>query len=228
MAFSADAYRDHLQALLPQGAAWSRDPAAALTRLLHAIADGMAAFDGRADALLDEADPRSAAELLPDWERVCGLPGPCAGPAPTLAERRAAVVSKLTSRGGQSIAFFVALAASLGYTVTITEFRPATCNSACTAAINPHPWHYAWRVDAPAETVRVLTCNSGCDEAIRHWGNEVLECSVRAAAPAHTHVLFGYGSGDDWGELVDPPLAGEDWGAVTATAAETEDWGELT
>lgn len=188
------AYTEQLQALMPTGPAWPRDPDAGLTKLLGVIGSELAAVDGRARQVIEEADPRKALEMLGDWERVAGLPDPCAGLDQTLAGRRERLVQKLTTRGGQSRAYFIQLAAALGYAVTITEFRPFTCNSYCDDGLDPDPWRFVWRVNAPAITIRDMTCNSGCDEPIRAWGNEVLECAITRHKPAHTNVIFGYGS----------------------------------
>jgi len=102
--------------LLPRGAAWPRAIGSVLTRTLRGLAEHLGRFDGRADDLLRrEADPRFTAEMLTDWERVAGLPDPCFPATLTLAERRAALVARLTARGGQSKAYFLSLAKTLGY-----------------------------------------------------------------------------------------------------------------
>lgn len=187
------AYTDQLQSLLPRGAAWSREPAAQLTKLVGVIASELAIVDGRAQNLIEEADPRKTLELLPDWERVLGLPDPCAGDVQTLEGRRERVVQKYTMRGGQSRAYLISLADALGYTITIDEFEPATCQSACNTALYTGDWRFVYRVNAPAVTIRTANCNSGCDEPLRSWGNEVLECNIRQHTHSHLHVLFGYG-----------------------------------
>jgi uncharacterized protein YmfQ (DUF2313 family) len=78
MALNAKAYLQQLQALLPRGLAWPRAVDAHLTKLLSAFSLEFARVDQRVDDLLDEADPRSTLELLPEWERMAGLPDPCA------------------------------------------------------------------------------------------------------------------------------------------------------
>jgi uncharacterized protein YmfQ (DUF2313 family) len=221
------AYLEQLQALLPPGAAWPRDPDAVLTRILDSTAAEMARIDGRAADLALEADPRTTIELLADWERVLGLPDPCSGLAPDLAGRRAQVTARLTALGGQSVAFFIALGAALGYTVSIEEFRPFTCDSQVDDSIDPHPWPFAWRVQAPRTTVRVMSCASACDEPIRSWGNQPLECLFQRLAPAHTKVLFAYGAADDWGRFIDPSTIGENWGRFTDPIGAVEDWGRF-
>ncbi len=198
MGLTATDYLAQLQALLPQGPAWPRDAEAELTRLLTAWADELARVDGRAADLVEEADPRTTAELLADWERVAGLPDACvealAG-TQTTAQRRAALVAKLTTIGGQSAAYYIALAASLGYAITVTEFAPFQAgHSAAGDPITNDEWVYVWQVNAPEESIVVFAAGRSCaGEPLRGWGNELLECVITRLKPAHTHVLFSYG-----------------------------------
>lgn len=192
---SAAEYRDELRALLPTGEAWPEAADSVLANLLFAWAEEHARIDGRALDLLEEADPRSTAELISDWERMCGLPDPCTGPQPTLQGRRDAVVQKLTSRGGQSRAFFIAVAAALGFSITIEEYDLFTVGHTVGMPLRGDPWRFAWLVRAPAETIREFRVGqSTAGEPLRSWGNVVLECAITRLKPAHTHVLFAYGS----------------------------------
>ncbi|WP_035725776.1 YmfQ family protein [Fodinicurvata fenggangensis] len=184
-----DYYRQLLQ-LRPPGPAWpAEDP------LLEAIAEGLATVHARTADLMDEADPRATLEMLPAWERNAGLPDDCTGPAEGLVARRERLVQQLTEQAGQSRAFFIELAETLGYPdATITEFRPFNCQSDCDDSLDPDPWRHAWRLNLQqSENIHDFTATSGCDEALRVWGNEVLECIVRRLKPAHTNVLFAYG-----------------------------------
>ncbi|MCM0018494.1 MAG: DUF2313 domain-containing protein [Tagaea sp.] len=187
-------YRDQLVVLLPPGPAWTVEPGSTRHRALEALAAEFARIDARMGDLLEESDPRTTLELLPEWERVAGLPDPCAGQATTIAERRARLVRALTARGGQSRAYFIGVAAALGFAVTIEEFFPFVCVSDCDDSLNPDPWRFVWRVRAPETTVWPFTVGSGCDEPLASWGNAVLECVIWCLAPAHTQVLFAYGS----------------------------------
>jgi uncharacterized protein YmfQ (DUF2313 family) len=82
----------------------------------------------------------------------------------------------------------------LGYQITITEHRQFTCESPCTDALDPPPWHHVWDVNAPAVTITTMDCHAGgCDEPLRTWGNQALECALRRYAPAHSLVRFVYG-----------------------------------
>lgn len=188
-------YLRQLQALLPPGPAWSRDDAAPLTHLLGALALELERVDGRAWQILEEADPRTVAELFGDWERVAGLPDSCAvafGGTQTVAQRRAALVGKLTTLGGQSPAYYVGLAAALGYAITVTEFHAHTVADDVDYPIYGDAWNFAWQVNAALNTVTEITVESTVDDPLAAWGNALLECVINRLKPAHTAVLFSY------------------------------------
>lgn len=192
MALSTEDYLQQLQALLPQGPAWSREQDTVLTKLLTAFAEEFARVDLRIDNLLNEADPRTTNELLTDWERVAGLPDLCTGIPATIALRRELLVSKLTNVGGQSRQFFIDLAAKLGYTITITEFKRFRVNSRVNDPLNDADWTYVWRVNSAQNTVRKFTVAGRVNEPLASWGNTALECVITRLKPAHTHVQFAY------------------------------------
>lgn len=195
MELKADDYLRQLQALLPQGPAWPRDDDATITRLLHGLAEELARVDGRARQLLEEADPRTTAELFTDWERVAGLPDACAvafGGEQTTAQRRAALVGRLTTVGGQTPAYFIGLAAALGYAITITEFSEHTVDDDVDHPLYDMAWSFAWQVNAALNTVTELTVDDTVDDPLASWGNALLECVLRRVAPAHTIPIFSY------------------------------------
>lgn len=189
-------YLRQMQALLPPGPAWPKDDDALLTRMLGALAAELARVDGRVRQLVDEDDPRMAAELLLDWERVSGLPDTCvalSGQTQSIAQRRAALVARLTMLGGQSKAYFIALAASLGYTITITEYRPFRAGQSRSGDPVATNWQFAWQVNAPLHTVVPFRAGNGVSgDPINSWGNKLLECVISRFKPAHTTVVFAY------------------------------------
>jgi uncharacterized protein YmfQ (DUF2313 family) len=193
MATDAAIYSQALRLLLPQGAAWETR-GTPLGDLLDGLALELARVDARADVLLREADPGQASELLADWERVLGLPDPCLTTAQTTPERKAAARTRYTLVGGQSAQFFVDLAASIGYTVTVEDFPTEAAAIAAGITYTGDGWAYSWRVNVAAGTVvrdfRVGTGAAG--DALRSWGVEELECVIKRYAPAHTIVFFAY------------------------------------
>ena len=194
---TVDDYARLIGDLLPRGWAWPRD-GGVLADVMEAMAVELWRHHRRAeDLLFRESVPPSAAELLGAWERVLGLPDACFGASDILAERRDRVAARLIEVGDQSRAYFAVIAASIGYAITITEFRPfrAGVSRAGDAAYGAN-WLLAWRINAPAVTVRTFRAGGGAaGEPLRSWGNELLECVIRRIAAAHTTVFFGYGEG---------------------------------
>lgn len=100
-------YARMLMALLPPGRLWrmaSSFPAA----LFLACSDELWRVHERAADLLNEADPRTASELLPEYERELDMDA-----ASTLAERRARIVSRRIARQRYRPADFQAVLAPL-------------------------------------------------------------------------------------------------------------------
>jgi uncharacterized protein YmfQ (DUF2313 family) len=123
----------------------------------------------------------------------CGLPDSCTGPAVGVEARRRAVVARLTGRGGQSRAYYIGVAAALGFVIEIEEFEPHTVEHSCEHPVYDEGWRFAWRVNATTVPIGELTAEGDCETPLRWWGNELLECAIRARMPAQTTVLFGYG-----------------------------------
>jgi uncharacterized protein YmfQ (DUF2313 family) len=123
---------DYTQAfltLLPQGQAWPKhSPESVLVQICVGLCDYWGFVDGRAADLLErESDPRQTIELLLDWERNWGLPDPCYAEPQTIGQRQVALVMRMTMEGAQSREFFIEIAAMIGYTITITEYRVFVC-----------------------------------------------------------------------------------------------------
>lgn len=179
--YGAESYARQLQQLLPRGAAWLAERGSVLARSLLAIGDELARIDSRANELVRESDPRSAVETLPDWERMLGLPDETSGELAAPVEgRQAMVTQRYVSRGGQSRAFFIAMAGALGFEgATVEEHLGAglrvgfRAGDRCTGDAWPHVW--------------TLHLPSGPADL-----RPVLESVVRRSAPAHTTVLFSY------------------------------------
>ena len=188
------AYLDQLKALLPPGKAWTRAPGSGMERLLLAPADAMAAVDDRAQDLLDEADPRTADEMFGDWERIAGLPDPCAGPDQSLDSRRAQLLAKLTQVGNETPARLIAAADAVGFGVTIEERAPIGCEDDCEGAVDDEICVFTFIVHADATTIDVMSCEGSCEDALETYGDDVLECVINGLKPAHTFAVFAYGA----------------------------------
>lgn len=182
-----------LQACMPRGRVWPKDVDAVQTQTLAGCATPFATHSARANNLLVDAFPASPEELLPEWEQTLGLPDPCAGEAPTIQLRKAQVLARFTAVGGQSAAYFISLAATLGYEITITQFAPFRFGDVFGTPMYGVAWAFAWQVNAP--TFSVHKFEFGVDtfgEPFSYWNNNVLQCELQRYAPAHTYLLFNY------------------------------------
>lgn len=107
---AASRYTRVMTALLPPGRAWRLLTGSLLTLLLTACADELSRLEARVSDLLNEADPTTALELLPEYERELALAA-----NGTIAEREARVVGRLIARQRfRPVDFQAALAAILG------------------------------------------------------------------------------------------------------------------
>lgn len=168
-----------------------------LRGVLDGIGDTLDSLDGRATFLIQELDPRTTSEMLTDWERMLGLPDECAGQPDTLEERRDAVVQKLTGIGSSTPAGLIAMALALGYGITIEEHDPleSRCGIATmTDIIGGGQWGHTFTVHAPTTSFTTIAkCGAAqMGDPLRDWGNDILECAILRAKPAHTMVIFAY------------------------------------
>lgn len=184
-----DAFTHALLAKLPLGEIWPRALDIDLYRTMRALAGVVARWAERVGRfLLWEAFPPTSYDLLPDWERVLGLPEPCFPAAQTLEERRQAVLEKLQRRpGGQSRPYFTGIARRLGYHVdepsehalpqelpfqagridqiTIREFRPFMFGVSRLGdsrwRFAPPRMRYVWIVSVPGVRLKWLRFGHG-------------------------------------------------------------------
>lgn len=199
--FSADDFRNALLRLLPRGPIWSRAPDGIPSLLAGIWAQTFARNSDRATALLVDCFPSTAVELLPEWESSLGLPDPCAGPAATIAQRRAQVVARLSDGGGSSTQYYVDFAAALGYEITIKEFKPSRFGKKFGDPFGGTDWAYAWQVTSPSLVIVHRKFGAPFGEAFANWGATVVQCELLSRKPAHTILTFNYVSSSGLGTL---------------------------
>lgn len=158
---TSDVYLDPALQLLPRGRAWPRE--GLMRTLVQGLMMELSRVRRRGRDLVDEFDPRTTSEVLPDWERVLGLPE-CSTPT-TKAARVAAVVAKLQAVLGhdQTEAFWIALAEGLGFEVKNFEIGkgPFTVLSPVTDPLNSEEWESVWEIIVNAvddEALALLLC----------------------------------------------------------------------
>jgi uncharacterized protein YmfQ (DUF2313 family) len=205
-----DDYAAALASLLPKGDAW--DPAddgeSLMSDVVLAWAKSFRYVDGRyADLLERESDPRRTIEMLDTWERNFGLPDLCLAEPLTIGDRQIALVTRMTLLGAQSRAFFIDLAASIGYTIRITEYSPfvagiSECGDTSDEWGDPR-WQlgsedmrFYWTVHVTTARLtwwRVDAAQVGIDHMLEIGLATDLECLLRRYKPAHTEIEFDYG-----------------------------------
>ena len=195
---------DYAQAFaneLPQGAAWSRDPdngtivyTTALAQIWGDVAQAMT------DLLFVENNPALTSTMLPDWLDNYNLPDPCltaAGVTQTTADLQAALIFRIQLQGGASPAFFIALAATLGYDITITEYRLFKCGFAqCgVTQLNDPSMQYQWTVNVGTPALYYFhagAAQSGVTPLLNYQKAPDLECILKRYKPTHTYLNFNY------------------------------------
>jgi len=108
----------------------------------------------------------------------------------SLAERRARLLQRIAGNTGQSRAFFIALAAALGYAITITEHTPYRFGMPFGLPLNGEEWAHAWTVNAPIPAARRLQFGDRFGLPFQTQEANALDCCFRALSPAHSTLIF--------------------------------------
>lgn len=194
---SADDYLHMLLALLPTGPAWRAPIGSVLRTELEAMAQELARVEAALELALDECDPQTTQLMLLEWETELGLPDECSELYETVAERRGAVLAKLTDTGGMRPEDYEELAmvyAEEGYVVRVVDYQPFVVDgSSVGEALTNDEWTYAFGVQAPGITFRDFNVGvSVAGEPLRTWGNTKLACVIDRYKPAHAVAVLEY------------------------------------
>lgn len=167
-------YRELLGILLPADAYDPNGPQIAAEH--EAEGNALQQAEDAAQHVAQGIVPLQINELIPDWERVLGLT-----PAPDASqqERLTLIKAKINVTGGLSRAYFINLAESLGYTITIDEPRPFRIG------INGMGDRLYSR-----DTIWIWCVNVLHDDG--QVNHAQLEAMFQDLKPAHTFCLFVY------------------------------------
>ena len=132
---TADDLLPQVLQLTPRGPAWGTDEAGdgkgaspVMLQVWRGVAAHAAANYATEWDLATQCLPSGITWSLPDWEHEYGLPDDCLSGQGGTAQRVTAVRARFAARGGQSPAYFVCLAASLGYVIEIEEPTQFLCD----------------------------------------------------------------------------------------------------
>jgi len=161
---------------------------------LHAEGATLDRINATAAVICDAVTPLHTLDLLTDWERVCGLTPDASA---TYAQRLDSVLAKLRETGGLSIAYFVSLAARLGYDIIITEFEAFYVDYSHVDAdeLFETDAHWVWHVYVQGGNARTYPfyVDSACaDEPLLSVSDPTIEAVFNDLKPAHTFAVFDY------------------------------------
>lgn len=183
-------YRNLLARLLPPVAYSPDEPR--LNAEITAEGNTFNLIDNTASGVLGAVTPFNAGSLLGDWERILDL---TPGTDDSWQQRLEAVLIKLAETGGLSRDYFIRLAATAGYDITIDEFEPFRAGvSRAGDTIYDAGIIWVWAVNVKSSiTVYYFRAGESCaGESIGTFGNNVLESIFQNLKPAHTFCYFTY------------------------------------
>jgi uncharacterized protein YmfQ (DUF2313 family) len=119
----------------------------------------------------------------------------------------------MTLLGGQSRQFFVNLAQSIGYTITIREYAPYMCGVSRVGdtsdidqaaggdgtrmrwQLGPREMRYYWSITVHSKVYIYFRCGqsqTGIDRLLKIGRASDLECIFNRYKPAHTYIVYDY------------------------------------
>lgn len=143
-----------------------------------------------AETALNAMQPEQSGELLSDWERVLGLNGT----GKNYGQRLSAVLLKINAMGGLSIPYFIQLAKSAGYNITIDEPQPFRVGQ---NRVGEHLANediiYTWVVNVQSNSQIISRFRAGgstAGERLSYFADSVIESIFQDLKPAHTVVRY--------------------------------------
>ena len=197
MAMTENDYRHQVDALLPRGPLWKPKKGGVIDAVLYALSREAARIDARACAVIEEADPRTSYEELERWFADYGIPSECLAAIadPSLEQMRQELLAKITSNLGLTKAFFESLAGTLGFSAEVETYREHNVNDNAECPLYSAEWSTAMTLGVKVRGrngAEEFNTTWAVDQPLARWGNSLLECIVRALAPAHVYVIFSY------------------------------------
>lgn len=188
------AYSEQVHGLLPTGRAWATEAGTGMARLVAALSEELARIDVSFGDLLPDIRPDTTRDLLPDWERVAGLPDSCSrGELTDILQRRAVLVDKVVAKPNLNPQTFIDTARRYGVDIDVIELDQARAESVEGLDTSGGRWRYVWWIKLPAGEVRRFHVLSHVQTPLRTiQRSDELECRLRRLNPAHTLLLFIY------------------------------------
>ncbi|MGN5220518.1 putative phage tail protein [Aeromonas veronii] len=160
-------YHQMLMDLLPRGRAWPRDGEDAA--LMLGWASELARVEVRGWDLLDEVDPRTTKELMPEWERFFELSG-----SASENQRRKELIAEWLAGGSMSRHDIASLLKLLGITAHVQYWRPFRCGVSTCGETLATEWFSTWTVTVYEPRTLDLAWLQGYLKKVASGGDYVL------------------------------------------------------
>lgn len=183
-------YLNTLLKLLPRGKLWRSDEDSGNYKLLGGISVEAARVDRRIAKLELETDPHTADETFEDWETDYGMSKTCGGLSATIPERRADLIAKIVSFGGQSKDYFLSFFDASDGDVTISYPESLSVVGVSVGVHLDHPNRSTWRVNLPNAELEYFTAGSMAGTPLVRIKHTVKMCLIQKYKPTNTHVYF--------------------------------------
>lgn len=183
-----------LRQISPRGPLWNFREGGVADRTRLALANPVALVHSILERVLREADPRTAVDALPDFERVFGLPDGCAATSTSLIARRAAVLQRMSAPLGQTEVDIENAVKSFGLDCVVESHRESLAGEAAIGdLLTNEAWSHSLTIHLPDPPVVFFEAEwSGAGDPIAEDVSSAVECAVQRLAPAHAALVFEY------------------------------------
>lgn len=206
MGRSAEQYKSLLKSLLPVGRALTRSPGALIDQLMAALGVELSRAEQRMLDLVRESRPTKTDELITDFEEELELPDYGLELKSTLAGRRADLMKKVLLIGRQDKAYFIGIAATVGFLITIEEYESSRAGvSSAGDSVDDEYAVFLWKVRVDLEGSKGALGLGFCPESFdstlaNSWDwytsqkiiYDGLREEILKLKPGHTAVRFDY------------------------------------
>lgn len=189
-----DDYRDALLGLFPRGFAWFKGKGGNWWKLVSAFAVAFCIVYETLRQHVRESSPLGTTSF-DIWERELGLPRKGLEFSDD-AGRRSEIYRIARRPGGCTVPYFEGIAALFGKSVEIFEYwkDPEPFAEVNFGDDDPN-FYWAVKMDIARSDMHVCTCNDTCNDYLRWWWDDRLEAMFELIKPAHTKLVFLYGTG---------------------------------
>lgn len=158
-------------------------------KLLSAFGAELDRLELRARDLREEGDPRTTAEMLPDWERILKIAA-----FGSFIQRERTAAALYAMRGGQSVAYLVRVAQAIGYSATISEYPAFVPPPLGGQELTEEQKKFCFRVSVQDASTVVFTVGMKIGQPLRLYGVDSVDLKAMIAAlkPAHTYAALAF------------------------------------